>query len=286
MFRLVAYAPDGVRRFPVPGASCSSAAGPSATSTCPYTGVAQQHAVLRYDGSELRIEDLGTRKGLLVSGRKVREAVAGGAGRDPRRRRDPPGRGRRAGAGEGAARRRRRRRPDGTPRITARAHDRAPEPHQRVGARRHREPHHLRGPGRATCWRTSAAASSSCSQGEVEEAGLKLVVTHRSGLAGERRAADGAAPGAPRDAGSSLERGGVLPGRARPARRPGSATTPSRALDRDLHPDRRASRTSIREALVAGRLASAPWATCWCSAWSITWAGTSRSCRAIRASRT
>ncbi|MFP5284423.1 MAG: sigma 54-interacting transcriptional regulator, partial [Thermoanaerobaculia bacterium] len=41
----------------------------------PYTGVAQKHAVLRYNGSELRIEDLGSRKGTLVSGRKVREAA-------------------------------------------------------------------------------------------------------------------------------------------------------------------------------------------------------------------
>lgn len=41
----------------------------------PYTGVAQRHARLRYDGSELRIEDLGSRKGMVVSGKKVREAL-------------------------------------------------------------------------------------------------------------------------------------------------------------------------------------------------------------------
>ncbi len=40
----------------------------------PYTGVAQRHARLRYDGNELQIEDLGSRRGLLVSGRKVKEA--------------------------------------------------------------------------------------------------------------------------------------------------------------------------------------------------------------------
>jgi transcriptional regulator with AAA-type ATPase domain len=37
--------------------------------------VAQRHARLIYDGNELRIEDLGTRKGLLVSGKKVRESA-------------------------------------------------------------------------------------------------------------------------------------------------------------------------------------------------------------------
>jgi transcriptional regulator with AAA-type ATPase domain len=41
----------------------------------PYTGVAQQHARLLFDGSALRIEDLGSRKGTLVGGRKVRESV-------------------------------------------------------------------------------------------------------------------------------------------------------------------------------------------------------------------
>jgi transcriptional regulator with AAA-type ATPase domain/pSer/pThr/pTyr-binding forkhead associated (FHA) protein len=41
----------------------------------PYTGVAQRHAKLSYDGSELRIEDLGSRRGLLVAGKKVREAL-------------------------------------------------------------------------------------------------------------------------------------------------------------------------------------------------------------------
>lgn len=75
MFRLVAYAPDGVRRFPVHRSELLIGSLPEADICLPYTGVAQKHAILRFDGHELRIEDLGTRKGLLVSGRKVREAV-------------------------------------------------------------------------------------------------------------------------------------------------------------------------------------------------------------------
>jgi DNA-binding NtrC family response regulator len=74
MLRLVAYAPDGVRRFPVPHAELLIGSWPECDIYLPYTGVAQRHAKLRYDGSELHIEDLGSRRGLLVSGKKVREA--------------------------------------------------------------------------------------------------------------------------------------------------------------------------------------------------------------------
>ncbi len=74
MLRLVAYAPDGVRRFPVHRSELLIGSWPECDIYLPYTGVAQRHARLLYDGNELRIEDLGTRKGLLVSGRKVREA--------------------------------------------------------------------------------------------------------------------------------------------------------------------------------------------------------------------
>jgi transcriptional regulator with AAA-type ATPase domain len=75
MLRLVAYAPDGVRRFPVPHAELLIGSWPECDIYLPYTGVAQRHAKLRYDGSQLRIEDLGSRRGLLVSGKKVREAL-------------------------------------------------------------------------------------------------------------------------------------------------------------------------------------------------------------------
>ena len=75
MLRLVAYAPDGVRRFPVHRSEQIIGSWPECDIYLPYTGVAQKHAKLTYDGNVLRIEDLGTRKGLLVSGRKVREAA-------------------------------------------------------------------------------------------------------------------------------------------------------------------------------------------------------------------
>ena len=74
MLRLVAYAPDGVRRFPVPHAELLIGSWEQCDIYLPYTGVAQRHAKLRYDGSELTIEDLGSRRGLLVAGKKVREA--------------------------------------------------------------------------------------------------------------------------------------------------------------------------------------------------------------------
>src|SRR3954447_10062859 len=74
MLRLVAYAPDGVRRFPVNRSELIVGSLPECDIFLPYTGVAQRHARLLYDGNQLRIEDLGSRRGLLVSGRKVKEA--------------------------------------------------------------------------------------------------------------------------------------------------------------------------------------------------------------------
>lgn len=75
MFRLVAYAPDGVRRFPVAQAELLIGSRPECDVYLPYAGVAQQHARIHFDGSALRIEDLGSRRGVLVAGRKVREAA-------------------------------------------------------------------------------------------------------------------------------------------------------------------------------------------------------------------
>lgn len=75
MLRLVAYAPDGVRRFPVHRSEMIIGGGPECDICLPFPGVAQRHARLVYDGNGLRIEDLGSRKGLLVSGRKVRESA-------------------------------------------------------------------------------------------------------------------------------------------------------------------------------------------------------------------
>jgi transcriptional regulator with AAA-type ATPase domain len=76
MLRLVAYAPDGVRRFPVHRPELLIGSLPECDIYLPYTGVAHQHARLRFDGAQLRIEDLGgSRKGVVVGGRKVRESA-------------------------------------------------------------------------------------------------------------------------------------------------------------------------------------------------------------------
>ena len=75
MFRLVAYARTASAVSVLKNESFIGSQ-PECDIYLPYTGVANRHAVLRYDGSVLRIEDLGgSRKGLLVSGRKVAESA-------------------------------------------------------------------------------------------------------------------------------------------------------------------------------------------------------------------
>ena len=75
MLNLVAYAPDGVRRFPIGRTELLIGSQPRCDIYLPYTGVAHRHAVLRYDGRSVEIEDLGTRKGVLVGGERVKGAV-------------------------------------------------------------------------------------------------------------------------------------------------------------------------------------------------------------------
>jgi transcriptional regulator with AAA-type ATPase domain len=75
VLRLVAYAPDGVQRFPVARSPLTIGSDADCDIRLPYSGVADHHARLHWDGEALRIEDLGTRRGLLVAGRKVREAT-------------------------------------------------------------------------------------------------------------------------------------------------------------------------------------------------------------------
>jgi len=75
MLRLVAYAPDGVRRFPIHGSPLSLGSDPSCDVHLPYTGVAKRHALLHWEDDELRIEDLGSRRGVLVDGIKIRESA-------------------------------------------------------------------------------------------------------------------------------------------------------------------------------------------------------------------
>ncbi len=74
MLRLIAYAPDGVRRFAIPGAECFLGSEPGCEIFLPYTGVARRHARIRRDGEALHIEDLGSRRGMLVNGNRVRES--------------------------------------------------------------------------------------------------------------------------------------------------------------------------------------------------------------------
>ena len=75
MLRLVAYAHDGVQRFPIHRPQTLIGSQPECDVYLPYTGVAQRHARLDWAGDELRIEDLGTRRGVLVNGERVRAAT-------------------------------------------------------------------------------------------------------------------------------------------------------------------------------------------------------------------
>ena len=74
MLRLVAYAPDGVQRFPIHRDEMFIGSEEQCDICLPYTGVANRHARLVREGELLRIEDLGSRRGVLVSGKRVREA--------------------------------------------------------------------------------------------------------------------------------------------------------------------------------------------------------------------
>lgn len=75
MLRLIAYAHDDVRRFPVGGGELLVGSEPACDIYLPYTGVARQHARIRRQGTRLHIEDLGTRRGLQVNGERVKEAL-------------------------------------------------------------------------------------------------------------------------------------------------------------------------------------------------------------------
>ena len=74
MLRLVAYAPDGVLRFPLVHSQAVIGSEPECEICLPYTGVARRHARLAWDGRELAIQDLGSRRGVLVNGQRVKQA--------------------------------------------------------------------------------------------------------------------------------------------------------------------------------------------------------------------
>ena len=74
MHRLVAYAQNGVRRFAVDRSELLIGSAEACDIHLPYAGVGRQHARLRSSDDGVRIEDLGSRKGVLVNGRRVRQA--------------------------------------------------------------------------------------------------------------------------------------------------------------------------------------------------------------------
>ncbi len=74
MHRIVAYSHNGVQRFPVDRPEMVIGSGENCEIRLPHAGVGPQHARLRSQGDRLHIEDLGTRKGILVNGRRIREA--------------------------------------------------------------------------------------------------------------------------------------------------------------------------------------------------------------------
>src|SRR5262245_40164739 len=73
MLRFVAYSHAGVQRYPVPRNPAVIGSAAECEISLQQPGVAQRHAQLSWDGEELRIVDLGSRRGLLVNGKRVRE---------------------------------------------------------------------------------------------------------------------------------------------------------------------------------------------------------------------
>ncbi len=74
MFRLVAYAHNGVHRFAVDRREMLLGSAESCAIHLPFPGVSSQHARLVVDGETLTLHDLGARKGLLVNGERVKSA--------------------------------------------------------------------------------------------------------------------------------------------------------------------------------------------------------------------
>jgi DNA-binding NtrC family response regulator/pSer/pThr/pTyr-binding forkhead associated (FHA) protein len=73
MLRLVAYAPNGVRRYAVDRREMLLGSAEGCDVRLPYAGVGPRHAALYSEQGAVRIEDLGSRKGVLVNGERVRD---------------------------------------------------------------------------------------------------------------------------------------------------------------------------------------------------------------------
>ncbi len=74
MHCLVAYAHNGVQRFAVDRSEMLIGSGEDCDIRLPYAGVGPRHARLSARRESVQIEDLGSRKGVLVNGERVRSA--------------------------------------------------------------------------------------------------------------------------------------------------------------------------------------------------------------------
>lgn len=75
MHRLVAYAHDGVRRFPVDRDVLVLGSGEGCDIRLPFSGIGEEHARLVRSDEGMEIQDLGSsRRGVLVNGERVRNA--------------------------------------------------------------------------------------------------------------------------------------------------------------------------------------------------------------------
>lgn len=74
MYRLVAYAHDGVQRFVLDRDEMVIGADEECDIHLPFAGVGGRHAKVFGQGNELHIEDLGARKGVAVNGEKIRSS--------------------------------------------------------------------------------------------------------------------------------------------------------------------------------------------------------------------
>lgn len=84
MFRLVAYVHNEVRCFAIDRREMLLGSGEDCDISLPYPGVGAEHARLVAEGESLTIHDLGSRKGLLLNGERVKSApLAGEHDHDP-----------------------------------------------------------------------------------------------------------------------------------------------------------------------------------------------------------
>jgi transcriptional regulator with AAA-type ATPase domain len=75
MLRLVAYAHNGVQRFSVDRNVLLIGSSKDCDVHLPFAGVGRQHARLETDGDQVHIVDLGSRKGMVINGQRVKEAT-------------------------------------------------------------------------------------------------------------------------------------------------------------------------------------------------------------------